>query len=305
MYPIPILLIETTDKMKRILLIVTAILTAFSVEAQVNVQLHYDFGRHLYTRTHDNRADLSAQTDENGDHIKGSGRMYLTATTEMFKPDKFGSTFFFIDLDFNDRMNGAYWEIARELCFWNQSKANWLSIHLEYNGGFNAYGPSYDGFTYPGTKYNDAWLLGLTYSGHSADFSKTWSISAMYKLIPNTMNMDGKKDIHNFQITGVWGVNFAKGKSGNYWCTFSGYFDFWRQWRPWQIHAYKNPTDFKQGTQFIFMGEPQFWVNFNAIECFAKNDVNLSIGTEVEISNNFIGTGGFYAIPTLGIKWTF
>ena len=32
--------------------------------------------------------------------------------------------------------------------------------------------------------------------------------------------------------------------------------------------------------------------------------VNLSIGSEVELSNNFLGKG-FYAVPTLAVKWTF
>ena len=39
-------------------------------------------------------------------------------------------------------------------------------------------------------------------------------------------------------------------------------------------------------------------------------DVNLSLGTEVEISNNFVYNNKgmnnkFYAIPTIAAKWTF
>jgi hypothetical protein len=31
---------------------------------------------------------------------------------------------------------------------------------------------------------------------------------------------------------------------------------------------------------------------------------NLSVGSEVELSHNFGGRDGFYAIPTIALKWT-
>lgn len=193
----------------------------------------------------------------------------------MFKPDAFGSTFFFVDMDFSEKMEGAYFEIARELCFWQDSKVNWLSVHVEFNGGMNNIAGS----------FNNAWLGGLTYSGHSADFSKTWSLSAMYKAIPGTLDAKGKKQVHNFQITGVWGINFANG-----WCTFNGFADFWREVRSWQ------------DTEFIFLTEPQFWVNLNKVKGWEK--INLSVGGEVEMSSNFVDKG-FYVRPAVGAKWTF
>lgn len=211
-----------------------------------NIQLHYDFEREC-----------------------------ATATVEMFRPDKIGSTYFFVDMDFNPKMTGAYFEIARELCFWQKSKLNWLSIHAEYNGGLDNIAGS----------YNNAWLGGLTYSGHSKDYTKTWSLSAMYKAIPGARNASGHSRVNSFQITGVWGVLFAKG-----WLSFDGFFDFWREDRPWQ------------NTRLIFMAEPQLWVNLNRIPGW--KDVNLSIGSEVELSHNFVGKG-FHACPTIGAKWTF
>lgn len=63
-----------------------------------------------------------------------TGRNCVTSTVEMFRPDSFGSTYFFTDIDYNPNACGAYWEIARELCFWQDSKLAWLSAHLEYNG---------------------------------------------------------------------------------------------------------------------------------------------------------------------------
>lgn len=199
----------------------------------------------------------------------------VTSTVEMFRPDNWGNTFFFVDMDYTPKVQGAYWEIARELCFWKESKLSWLSVHLEFDGGLNTAAGS----------FNNSWLAGLTYSGHSKDFSRTWSISAMYKLIPDTKDAAGKAQEHNFQITGVWGIQFAKG-----WCTFSGFVDFWREMRPWQ------------DTEFIWLAEPQFWVNLNRIKGW--ENINLSVGGEVELSHNFVEEG-FRAMPALGAKWTF
>ena len=109
-----------------------------------------------------------------------AGRGCATSTVEMFRPDAGGSTFFFIDFDYTPKATGAYWEISRELNFWQDSKVNWLSVHLEYNGGLSV-----------GTAFNNSFLGGLTYSGHSKDFTKTWSISAMYKAIPGTKDASG------------------------------------------------------------------------------------------------------------------
>ena len=240
--------------MKRAFTLVVLMLLCGTVAAQ-NVQLHYDFGRHAY----DDQA----------------GRQTVTTTVEMFRPDSFGSTFFFVDMDYNPKVVGAYWEIARELCFWQNSKMNWLSVHLEYNGGCNIAASS----------FNNSWLGGLTYSGHSKDFSKTWSLSAMYKCIPGTRTALGKKDVHNVQITGVWGISFANG-----WCSHSGFIDFWREQRVWQ------------NTSHILLSELQLWLNLNKIPAMQK--CNLSIGTELELSNNFVAKG-FYAIPTVAAKWTF
>ena len=97
----------------------------------------------------------------------------VTSTVEMFRADSFGSTYFFVDMDCNPKMSGAYWEISRELCFWKDTDMSWLSAHVEYNGGLNST-----------MSFNNSWLAGLTYSGHSDDFSKTWSLSALYKAIP-------------------------------------------------------------------------------------------------------------------------
>ncbi len=66
---------------------------AFSAMGQ-NLQVHYDMGK---------------------------DRGYVTTTLEMFKPDKWGSTYFFMDFDYNtdvgESVSLAYMEISRGLRF--------------------------------------------------------------------------------------------------------------------------------------------------------------------------------------------
>lgn len=226
--------------MKKVLLFLFITGWCFSAQSQ-NVQLHYDMGK---------------------------GRSFFTSTVEMFKPDKLGSTFFFIDMDYNsgdvEGISLAYWEIARALKLGDSP----LAFHAEYNGGFGQYAP---GGAY---QIEDAWLTGLEYSLNASDFSRGFTLQALYKYIR------GKHDAA-FQITGVWYWNFGNGK----W-SFTGFADFWRE-------------DFvfdQDKTKFVFLSEPQLWYNF------AKN---FALGSEVELSANFGGMKGFHVMPTLGAKVTF
>lgn len=221
-------------------------------------------------------ANIASKTEaQNLQVLYDTERSCVTSTLEMFRPDAFGSTFYFVDMNYTPTATLAYTEIAREFCFWQDSEWNWLSVHAEFNGGFELVN----------TSYSNSWLLGLTYSGHTTDFSKTWSVTASYKGIPGNLGLNGKVQPHNFQLTGVWGINFADG-----WCSFSGFADFWRQAYIWL------------GTEYVFLAEPQLWVNLNKIDGWDK--INLSVGGEVEVSNNFVSKG-FYVMPALGAKWTF
>lgn len=207
-----------------------------------NIQLHYDLGRKFYK------------------DVKEAGRPILTTTVEKFHPDAWGSTFFFVDMDYTSKgVQSAYWEIARDLKFW---KGPW-SVHVEYNGGLS-----------------NAYLAGTTYTYNDASFNNGFSLMALYKYIQKN------DQPHNFQLTGTWYMNFCDRL-----LTFSGFVDLWRERRA------------RQNTNMIFLTEPQFWVNLNRVKGVNK-DFNLSIGSEVELSNNFVGKG-FYAIPTLALKWTF
>ena len=213
-----------------------------------NVQLHYDFGHSIY------------------DELKDS-RPKLTTTVEMFKADKWGSTFFFVDMDYADHeVKSAYWEIARELKFWEAP----ISLHAEYNGGLNF--------------IKDAYLAGLTYSWNNSDFSKGFTLTPSYKYIY------GNGTPNNFQLTATWYLNFGQGKY-----SFTGFIDWWRE---------KHTDGNGNAHDYVFLSEPQFWVNLNKFKG-VDDDFNLSIGTEWEISSNFALMDGWYLNPTLALKWSF
>lgn len=229
--------------MKQILLLFIVVLLTISTIAQ-NIQLHYDFGK---------------------------DRKYVTTTVEMFKPDKLGNTFFFIDFDYgipgHDFMNNAYFEIARVITI----KKSPFGIHGEYNGGFGQVA-NIDGYF----TLNNAWLGGVDYSWNSEDFSKGFSLKVLYKEI--------QKKQHAFQITGVWHVNFAKGKM-----LFTGFADFWKEDSDFNFDGTTDAT-------YTFLAEPQIWYNING---------HFAFGSEVELSNNFALHDGFMVNPTLAVKWTF
>lgn len=166
-----------------------------------NIQLHYDFGRHIYSK------DAPA-------------RPRLTTTVEMFRPDKWGNTFFFIDMDYGGSgIRGAYWEIAREFKFWEAP----FAIHAEYNGGLT------NKFS-----FHSAFLLGGTYALNAPDFSYGFTVTPMYKYIR------GNKSPHSAQLTGTWYYHFAEGL-----CSFNGFMDLWydgdsKAKRP--LYSYLNPN---------------------------------------------------------------
>ena len=145
-----------------------------------------------------------------------------------------------------------------------------FAAHVEYDGGLNKSG-----------SFQQAALLGGAYNGHNADFSKTWSVQLMYKRF--FKSYDYTSAYNSVQLTGVWGLNFANKK-----CTFSGFVDFWRG------------ENADGNGQLVILSEPQFWYNVTD---------HFSVGSEVEISNNFIyntyDDKSFFVNPTLAVKWNF
>ena len=242
--------------MKKILFLLAAACISISTQAQLNVQLHYDLGHDMY-----------------GSEL--SNRPRLTATVENFTPDRWGSTYFFIDADFGDNfVKSAYGEISREFCFWKAP----IAAHIEFNGGLNGATGSFD----------NAYLVGPAWNWHSADFNKTLSVQLMYKYIAHKA-FHGNNN-HSVQLTGVWGLNFSNGRF-----RFSGYCDLW--------------YDKGVNGNLILSSEPQLWLNMWTFPAIS-DDVHWSVGTEWEISNNLVWPANgknnrFYVIPTLAMKWTF
>ena len=221
---------------------------AFTAQAQ-NIQLHYDFGRNIYTGEEANRQKV-------------------TVTLEQFKADQWGSWFYFVDVDLSRHFTeSAYTEISREI---NLGKDLPFAAHVEYDGGLSK--------TF---SFQQAGLIGGAYNGHTADFSKTWSVQLMYKQY--FKSYDNKHSYASAQLTGVWGMNFLNDK-----LRFAGFIDFWR-----------GEKDNGHGCMVI-LSEPQLWYNITP---------NLAVGTEWEFSNNFVSNSDptsdktFFFNPTLALKW--
>ena len=209
-----------------------------------NLQVHYDFGK---------------------------DRSYVTSTLEMFEPDNFGATFWFVDIDYNSSSNSAsmaYWEIARYINLPFLKKSDILSpmsATIQYNDGLDI-----------NDAFGNVWLAGISYPIDLKVVTVATDI-----LIRKAENQGA-----NFQLTFVWYKSFLNDK-----ISFTGFLDIWGQ---------NNFDGDKDGTdsQIVFMTEPQLWVNLTD---------HLSIGGEVEISRNFIFAAGdkIQAMPTLGLKWDF
>ncbi len=221
-----------------------------------------------------------ALDEDNGD------RQSLTLTYEHFSADKWGSWYYFVDFDFYSRgIKGAYTEISREFTFAKPTKQASIAAHVEYDGGlcsgrYNSYG----------SIYQSAALVGAAINGHSASYNTTWSVQAMYK---QYFKGYSRNAFASYQLTGIWSTTFADKA-----LTFAGFADIW----------YDNGVD----GNYIFITEPQLWYNIGA----KVPGFNLSVGTEVEISNNFCASRTlqvwntcshttFFICPTIALKWSF
>jgi hypothetical protein len=234
-----------------ILTLTLTLLAIFSSEVNVakaqSVQLHYDFGHLMYDQL--------------------ERRPSLTSTIDYLGRDRWGRTFFFVDMDYQDNgVKSAFFKFERKLRFWSLP----LDWHVEYNGGLNNE-----------TSYSDAYITGLSYSFGGGNHTWGLTIAPLYKYMARA------KYRHTPQLSGAWFLQFAEGR-----ISLSGFFDLWGK-----DLGGEDPS-------VAFMSEPQFWINLYNIPAF-PSDVKLSIGGEVELSYNRIGQGRFYAIPTIATKWSF
>ena len=246
--------------MRKLFTTIILFVTWATVNAQ-NVQFHYDLGRTI------------------DDDLEG--RPSVTTTIEYYKPDQWGNTFFFTDLDyFHDGVAGAYWEVSREF---NISRDKHWAAHVEYDGGLTS-----NKHTDLSTRFQHAALIGPAWNYASKDFTKTLSLQAMYKYYFKGQN-PWNRPFSSFQATAVWGLH-----TSNRMFTCSGFIDCW--------------YDKSVSGNWIVITEPQFWFNLNALK--GCQNINLSLGTEVEVSYNFVfdnkgRNDKLRAIPTLAAKWSF
>ena len=267
---------------KIILTFSIALAGASMASAQTNLQIFYDFGK---------------------------DRGHVTTTLEGFYNDNWGNTFFFVDHDFNNRVdnkivspNGTYMEIARCLNFWqNVPVLNGFSLQVEYNGGI------YNNFS-----IDNAFLTGVDYFIHSKDFRNTLNLKVLYKWIDyrgvqaseNEAAAQAGRSAHLFksnvpmQFTVVWGMQDLFNVKG---LRFSGFADFW-----WQDHVLY--TDEKgagltvpEVSHVVFISEPQLWYNVGQW----IGVPNFNVGGEVELSFDFGSARGFWVRPCAGVKWVF
>ena len=209
----------------------------------------------------------AAQAQTNFQTFYDLGRKHFTTTLEGFHTDDWGNTFFFIDYDFNNKIDktvvspsGSYFEIARCLNFWQDSSLAPLSLQLEYNGGLGI-----------GFGINSAFLVGADWFLHSKDYKNTLNLKLLYK---HFVHMSSKVPM---QFTAVWGMQDLFGLAG---LRFSGFVDLWCE-----------------GDKAVVLSEPQLWYNFGT--------KHFNLGGEVELSYNFGGMAGFHVLPCIGTKWVF
>ncbi len=256
--------------MKRILLFALALLclvAAPKVQAQ-NIQFHYDLGRYLYPEVQ-------------------AGRPYTTLTFEQQSVDKYGDTFYFVDMNFQAQgAVAANWKILRNLKFWKGP----ISWHLRYDGGmrFTNTGVN-DPKPRPAISIKDAFFTGVTYTYLRPDRKLMISLTPSYKYIK------GHHKPHNWEGVVVW-----KYAPGNGLFSATGFLTFWQEEHSWINPATRQVADV---TNYKLMSQPQFWLNLNKLKGISK-DFNLSVGTEVRISNN-VDTNKFLVVPTLALKWSF
>ena len=154
-------------------------------------------------------------------------REYFVSTLEMFKPDDFGSTFWFVDMEYNSASNKganlAYLEIARAFTL----PINNLSATLQYNDGVASFGA-----------LGQVWLLGVNYYLDLGFVALP--VDILYRAAEGA-------DSPDFQITTTW---FKPLMNGN--IELSGFLDIWSQ------------DEFgSDGKQLVVLTEPQIWYNAN------------------------------------------
>lgn len=222
-------------KLFTILLIAVPLMTS----AQ-NLQLHYDFGRE-----------------------------HLTSTFEVYKTDKLGATFAFIDFDYNRRGSSdlrnaslAYGEIAR---YFKVPKVNNLSATVQYNDGLT------NKFS-----FNPVWLGGAQYVFKVG--KQTFPVDFLVRKELNTDDL-------TFQLTYVWYYLWRK-------LEISGFVDVW-----------STSEDAYPSKKIVILSEPQFWLKVTpAISIGGEVEISRNFSGAWSKNRSF-NQDKLFVLPTLGLKW--
>ena len=165
-----------------------------------------------------------------GEQTDGIKRHYFNTYIEFFKPDTYGSTFWFVDMSYdnpgNRSVSVAYWEIARYFRMPNWPTQGTLT--LQYNDGVAPWG-----------SLGQVWLAGVNYPFHIGEFDL--STDFLYRAMNSSESPD-------FQFTVAWYENYFNDK-----LTASGYLDIWSQ----------DDAASADDKNIVILTRPQFWYNLN------------------------------------------
>lgn len=166
--------------------------------------------------------NLQVQYEMDGD------RQYFVSTFEMFKPDDYGSTFWFVDFEYDapgkNAASLAYLEIARYI---DLPFTNYFQSTFQFNDGLTS--------TF---SMGPVWLAGI-----SKEISNPF--------IPLTVDVLFRRAISaispDIQFTGVWFKPFIDGK-----LVFTGFIDVW---------SIDNSAG--DGKDWVVFSEPQVWYSLS------------------------------------------
>ena len=111
------------------------------------------------------------------------------------------------------------------------------------------------------------WLTGLSYSTNYSGFN-----------LSSDLLFRKKGGNNGYQLTFVWFRTLLQNK-----LVISGYFDYW-------VSRFDSIND------YVVLTEPQIWCNINN---------RLMVGSEIEISKNFLQSEDMKIYPTIAFKWIF
>jgi len=197
------------------------------------------------------------------------GRQHLTSTLEIYKTDKLGATFAFIDFDYNHKGSSglknaslAYGEIAR---YFKIPKVSNFSATIQYNDGLtNAF------------SFNPVWLGGAQYVFRIG--KQTFPVDF---LVRKELNTDGL----TFQLTYVWYYLWRK-------LEITGFIDVWN-----------TGADAYPAKKLVFITEPQFWYKL-APAIYVGGEIEISRNFSGAWSRNKdFCEDELFVLPTLGVKW--